>query len=68
MTPKEWIEYLSRFPADAPITVIIVRLETREIWPVEDFGVMDPEEVDHPVAVLRLGVPENLDAIGKEQQ
>lgn len=59
MGAKELIEYLSKYPEDAPVSFIIGDLKTRKLYPVEKVAGLTGE--DTPAFLIEVGAPESMD-------
>lgn len=62
LTNKELKEYLNAFEEDAVVCIIPVTLEDRKIYKPQEILMIEPEKMDSPCLIVRLGRARNMDA------
>lgn len=62
LTNKELKEYLNMFEEDAVVCIIPVTLEDRKVYKPQEMLMIEPEKMDSPSLVVRLGRARNMDA------
>ena len=60
LTNKELKEYLNMFEEDAVVCIIPVTLEDRKVYKPQEMLMIEPEKMDSPSLVVRLGRARNM--------